>query len=143
MRNGRLRSAIARLMAGRYGFDQYSRFLCLVGCGCLVISLFTKKVGSGYVSLIFTWAALVMLIWCYWRTLSRKIQQRQAENIRYLNLKSRFVGWFGFQKDKFQQRKDYSFYRCPGCRAAIRVPRGKGRIRITCRRCGYAFERKT
>ncbi|MCD8240758.1 MAG: hypothetical protein LUB58_05210 [Oscillospiraceae bacterium] len=25
----------------------------------------------------------------------------------------------------------------------LRVPRGKGRIRVTCRKCGNAFEKRT
>ncbi len=34
---------------------------------------------------------------------------------------------------------NYNFFTCPRCRAALRVPKGKGRIKITCPKCGEKF----
>jgi len=52
-------------------------------------------------------------------------------------------GCFALQKRKWSERKTYVYYRCPGCKKILRVPRGKGRIRITCPGCGYVIERRT
>ena len=60
-----------------------------------------------------------------------------------VSFRNRFFGSFRLLKSCFRQRKDYAFFRCPSCREIVRVPRGKGKIRITCPRCGYAFEKKT
>ena len=88
-------------------------------------------------------AALALLIWCYVRIFSRKVAARSEENRKYLSYRNRFFGSFRLLKSCFRQRKDYAFFRCPSCREVVRVPRGKGKIRITCPRCGYAFEKKT
>ena len=98
---------------------------------------------STFFSAVFSAAALALLIWCYVRIFSRKIAVRSEENRKYLSHRNRFLGSFRLLKSCFRQRKDYAFFRCPSCREVVRVPRGKGKIRITCPRCGYAFEKKT
>lgn len=42
-------------------------------------------------------------------------------------------------KEMFVQRKDYKFFACPYCRAMLRVPRGRGKIKIVCKKCGSSF----
>jgi predicted RNA-binding Zn-ribbon protein involved in translation (DUF1610 family) len=42
-----------------------------------------------------------------------------------------------------EEKKRYKFFKCPACRQKIRVPKGKGRIEITCPRCGNRFIKKT
>ena len=125
-----------RFMAGRYGGDQYNRFLCGAAMVLLIISLISK--------LGLLWVlALAVLIYSYVRTFSRKLEKRRAENERYLRIKYKVTGGFKNWRERQKQRKDYCFFRCPSCRAMLRVPRGKGRIRVTCRKCGNAFERRT
>ncbi len=34
-------------------------------------------------------------------------------------------------------------YKCPKCKKPLRVPRGKGKILITCQNCGHKFQKKT
>ena len=125
-----------RFMAGRYGMDQLNRFLSTVTLILVVVNLFTKN-------LIVWMAALVLLVICYVRMLSRKLEKRRQENGRYLQIKYKLTSGFQNWRDRQKQRKDYCFFRCPSCKAMLRVPRGKGRIRVTCRKCGNAFERRT
>ena len=127
-------------MAGRYGTDQLNRFLCVATLVLLVVSLFTG--GSALGSLVCI-LALACLVWETWRTFSRRIDRRQAENARYLRLTRGLRGRIGDALNRFRQRKDYRFFRCPSCRAVLRVPRGKGKLNITCRQCGERFIRKT
>ena len=144
MRQGNLREKIARFMAGRYGADELGRFLSIAGCVVIVLSLLLRMIGTAAgASGLLGMAALALIVWCYFRILSRNYDRRAAENQRYLQLRDGVTGWFRLQRDCFSQRRDYAFYRCPSCRQMVRVPKKKGRIRITCRRCGYAFERKT
>ena len=131
MRRGSPNRNFTAFMAGRYGADALGRFLSVCGCIC------------AFFSAVFSAAALALLIWCYVRIFSRKVAARSEENRKYLSYRNRFFGSFRLLKSCFRQRKDYAFFRCPSCREVVRVPRGKGKIRITCPRCGYAFEKKT
>ena len=47
------------------------------------------------------------------------------------------------RREKWVQRKDYKFFTCPSCKTTLRVPRGKGKIEIVCRRCGSRFSGKS
>ena len=40
---------------------------------------------------------------------------------------------------QWDNRRLYHYYRCPQCRQKLRVPRGRGRIQISCPRCGTQF----
>ena len=125
-----------RFMAGRYGGDQFSRFLSVVTLVFFVLGLILK-------SSLFWVLAVAALVYSYVRTFSKKIEKRRSENGKYLQIKYKITNGFKNWRERQKQRKDYCFFRCPSCRAMLRVPRGKGKIRVTCRKCGNAFERRT
>ena len=144
MRRRNTREQAARFLAGRYGADALGRFLSIAGCGFIAVALLLRTAGKAAgLSVLLGTLAIAAIAWCYFRILSRNFSRRAAENQRFLGIKDKVCGWFCLQRDCFRQRRDYCFFRCPSCHQMVRVPRGKGRIRITCRRCGYAFERKT
>ena len=132
----RIKTGMARFMEGRNGPDQLTQCLIWVGLGCYVISWITGL-------LPLSLAGFLLYAWSLFRMFSRNRVKRFAENQKYLNLRYKVTGWFGLQRDCLRQRKEYAFFRCPSCHQMVRVPRGKGKIRITCRRCGFAFEKKT
>ena len=139
----RFRNWLMRVMAGRYGamgMDKLNRALNIAALILLVLSLFLGRTGVG--SLIWL-LALACLVWGTFRSLSRNIRGRQRENEAFLGLTRNFLGTFRGMRDRFAQRKEYRFFRCPSCRTWLRVPRGKGRLSITCRQCGERFTRKT
>ena len=142
MRRGFPNRNFSSFLNGRYGADALCRFLSVCGCVCILLSLALRD-KSSFFTLVFSTAALALLIWCYVRIFSRNITRRSEENRKYLSYRNRFLGSFRLMKSCFRQRKEYAFFRCPSCREIVRVPRGKGKIRITCPRCGYAFEKKT
>ena len=84
-----------------------------------------------------------LLILCYYRSLSRNISKRTEENYRFYSLKDRFNNKFRSLKEQWANRKLYHYYRCPQCRQKLRVPRGRGRIQISCPRCGTQFIKKS
>lgn len=131
-----LKEKFYRFMAGRYGADQFSRFLSFLALALIVLNLILR---SSFLWLL----GLVALVLVYVRMFSRNLEKRRRENERYLQLKNRLTGGVRNWVDRQKQRRDYVFFRCPSCRAMLRVPRGKGKIRVTCRKCGNAFERKT
>ena len=124
-----------RFMSGRYGFDQLNGFLC-------ILSLILVVLGA-WLSGFLYWMGLALLLWCYYRMFSRSIQKRYAENMKYLSLQNQVKDWFARQKLRFDQRKVYRYFKCPHCRQSIRVPRGRGRISITCPKCGTSFIKKS
>jgi DNA-directed RNA polymerase subunit RPC12/RpoP len=125
--------AIRRFMQGRYGSDALTLFLMCVGIGLNIVSMFVPFV---------SFLALAIFAFAVWRMLSRNIYARQKENAAYLRgwqrVKSFFSG-LGPRADA----KTHKHYKCPECRQEVRVPKGKGKILITCPRCGKKFEKKT
>ena len=130
------RDKLSRFMYGRYGQDQFSRFLLLVGLVILVISLFVRIPG---LSLL----VLLLLGYVYFRMLSRNVTARYAENQKYLELKARFLGLFGKNGHRAQRQGDNMIFRCPKCSQKIRIPCGKGMVEITCPKCRTKFRKRT
>ncbi len=123
-------------MAGRYGVDELSKFLNIVLLVLLVLSIFIR---SGILYLL----ALGILIYSYFRMFSRNISKRYEENQKFVNFRYRnVVKWNNFKK-RFAQRKEYRFYHCPQCKQTVRVPRGRGKICITCPKCRTEFVKKS
>ena len=131
-----MREKFYRFMVGRYGMDQLSRFLSYAALVLIVINFIVK-------TKLLWLLALVLLVLLYYRTFSKKIEQRRRENAWYLRKTYKITNGFRNWRDRQKQRRDYFFFRCPGCKAMLRVPRGKGKIRVTCRKCGAAFEKRT
>lgn len=128
----RFRERMQRFMYGRYGMDSLGKFLSWSSIVLLLLSM-VPKLGLLY------WVALAGLIWCYFRMFSRNIQKRYQENCRYYRLTNGIRDFFRKQKSYSVQRKTHHIYKCPQCKQKIRVPRGKGRIAIRCRKCGTEF----
>ncbi len=131
-----MKEKFLRFMAGRYGADQFSRFLSFVALALIVLNLFFR-------SSVLWILGLAVLVLTYVRMFSKNFEKRRKENERYLQLKYKLTSGFRNWNDRRKQSRDYVFFRCPSCHAMLRVPRGKGKIRVTCRKCGNAFEKKT
>jgi ribosomal protein L37AE/L43A len=74
---------------------------------------------------------------------SKNIPARSRENAVFMKIWYRIKNLFFKEKVKFQNKKTHKFFKCPGCRKTLRVPKGKGRIYITCPKCGERFTKKT
>ena len=142
-----MRNRFEDFMYGRYGNDQFNQFLSVIALAVLVVNLFVK--------IPFLWmGALAILIWTYFRMLSRNTSRRYAENERFLSFISRFRrggssgGYAGGRsaaerRAEREQRKTYRYFVCPHCSQKVRVPRGKGKIEITCPKCRTSFIKRT
>lgn len=135
----KFKQKMAQFMYGRRGVDDFSRFLLIAAIVLIVLYwLF-----GGFVGSVFWVIALVCLVYACVRMFSRDIYKRQKENDWYLQKRGAVKRWFRSLKDRWQQRKEYRFFRCPSCHTLLRVPKGKGKLLLTCRKCGNRFERKT
>lgn len=133
-----VRRFLQNFFAGRNGFDNLAKFTWVVSLILMLLSFI-----GGIAGLIFETAAMVFLFITFFRILSRNVYRRSQENSRYLAKTARIRSKFRAARDRFSQRKDYKFFKCPACHAVLRVPKGKGKLQITCRRCGNRFSGKT
>jgi ribosomal protein S27E len=136
-----------RVMAGRYGGDQFSIAILVLYCILLLLSSILKL-------RILSLLALAVLIWCLWRMLSRNVAKRRKENewfLRWWNpvwrwmrgISSRFHAEQEYAAMKARDKDTWKYYKCPKCGNKLRVPRGKGKIAITCPVCHNEFIKRT
>jgi len=137
-----MREKLRNLFIGRQGMDEFSKFLFWAGAGFVALSCLAAALPIGFFSSLFMFFGGFMLIFAFVRAFSRKLQQREMENIVYLRYLDKKRRERAAAKDRRSQRKDFVFFKCPGCGQYLRVPRGKGKIHINCR-CGYTMYRKT
>ena len=141
-----MKERLRKFMEGRYGADELNRFLTLCGWVLLLIGFVLSGIDSkvaliiGSVLVTLSWAAL---IYSLFRTFSKRTQERASENYKYFVCKNKVLGWFRRLKARWKDRKTHRYFRCPQCKATVRVPRGKGKIRITCPKCKHQFVKKS
>ena len=124
----RLTAGMRSFMAGRYGTDKLN--LAILGTA-LAVCLVAGFIRVPAVNLPLTAVSYGLMIWAICRCFSRNTYKRYRENRKFLQF------W-----DRLRDR-DHRYYDCPRCRQNVRVPRGKGKIAITCPRCKEKFIRKT
>lgn len=135
---GTFREKIQRFMYGRYGTygtDKLNSFLMIGSLILLICSWFFGR--------LFFWVAIVFLGYAYFRMFSKNYAKRYAENEKFLKSTYGIRGIFARYKKMWSQRKTHKFYKCPTCKQQIRVPKGHGRIQITCPKCRTNFEKTT
>ena len=117
-----------RFMTGRYGTDKLNTLILGIGLVLCLVSLFMP---FPLVRLILTSLSYVFMGYAIFRCLSRNTYKRYQEN-------RRFLAWRSRCKDR-----THKYFRCPRCRQQTRVPKGKGKIAITCPKCKERFVRKS
>ena len=124
----KLKIGFSRFMMGRYGTDKLNTAILLTGVVMCLVTLFTK---NAFLDMLLTLLAYGLMFWAIFRSFSRNTYKRYQENRKYLQLMDRV-------KDR-----QHRYFNCPRCRQVVRVPRGKGKIAITCPKCKEKFIRKT
>ncbi len=129
--------------SGRNGSDALSVFLTALA---LVTATAASVITDEVIRTTVTLVALVFIAFAVWRMLSRNIAKRRVENEKFLSFFRAFrkdPQKAAEKKQKKEDRKTHVYYKCPECKKELRVPRGKGKIRITCPHCGHQFIKKT
>ncbi len=124
----RLSYGFRQFMTGRYGGDKLNMTLLAIGAIAGIISAIIR---FPILNLVLILLSYVMMFWAFFRMLSRNTYKRYQENRKYLMLLQRL-------KDR-----EHRYYDCPRCHQPVRVPRGKGKISISCPKCKEKFIRKT
>ena len=136
-----VRERLMRLMQGRYGAygsDRLTRALLVLWLIVFIFGAFLPQR---------MWLpdvlSVALIIYTYWRLLSRNIPARYRENEAYLHLEEKVRARFPRLRGKMSQTLQYHIYRCPSCAQKIRIPRGKGRIIVRCPKCATEFEKRS
>lgn len=130
-----MRERLQRFFYGRYGSDQMNFAL-------LILALVLSILGAIFFRPL-CWVSDVLLLYALFRALSRNIPARQRENQQFWKIWLPIKNWLALQKRKWQERKQYKYFRCPGCKQQLRAPRGRGKIEVTCQSCHQVFQTKT
>ena len=130
-----------RFMQGRYGVDQFAKFTMGVALVSIVLAIFVNT-GSSAGSLS-DMLGLVAIVYTYFRIFSRNISKRAQENQKYLSATAKLRQRLNKEKNMMKQRKDYHIYTCPSCGQKVRIPRGKGKIEISCPKCHSKFVKRS
>ncbi len=131
----RIRNGLQKFMAGRYGPDSLGVFTLSAG---IILSLAGAFSGLGIISFL----GFGLYVYTLFRMLSRKRENRQEENQKYLQITENA----GTKTKQFfrrmKNRKDYRYFKCPQCKQLLRMKRGSGEKEIKCARCGHQFSQK-
>ena len=123
-------------MNGRYGYDELSKFLLVVGLLFGVLSNF-------FFWYILSVLGMALVAFGVLRVLSKEKTNRLKELRTYLKLKNNLITRYVKLKNRWVQRKVYKVTTCPECKQKVRVPRKNKKIRITCPSCKTKFVKKT
>jgi hypothetical protein len=126
--SAKMAAGLRSFMAGRYGTDRLNMVILCSGLGASILSVLVPLPPF---NLVFWALSYALMIWAIFRSLSRNTYKRYQENRKFLQI---------FDRLKDRQHR---YFDCPKCRQMVRVPRGKGKISITCPRCREKFIKKT
>lgn len=121
-----LNDKMMNFMVGRNGTDRLARW-CLGGAVVLTI---INMIIPNIVLMLLSYA---LLIYCIFRVFSRNVAARQAEEAKFDSLFSRSKN----AKTKFENRKTTVYFNCEECGQSLSVPKGKGKLKITCPKCKH------
>ena len=128
-----LAGKIRAFFYGRNGLDDLAKLSLILS---IVLFLIYGFWPYGIVKAILGFLTYGFMGYAYFRILSKKVYKRVRENKKYL-------GMINMTKTRWKQRKTHKFYRCPKCKTWLRVPKGRGKIPITCVKCSTKFDKKT
>ena len=130
---------ISAFMQGRYGMDELNITLLVLS---IIISIVSRFVFNIPARLILTAVSLGLMALVVFRLLSRNIYGRSAENRKFKPAFDAVTGWFKLTYKKFRDGRTHRYYKCPNCKAQLRVKNIKGTHTIRCPKCGNKFEKK-
>lgn len=131
-----MRQKFMNFMRGRYGVDKLSNTLVWIAFILMIINLFTGN------SLIYA-LSIAMLIYAYYRMFSRQIGRRSRENEWYLSKTYKLRMKSLKTRDRARLMKTHHIYKCPECRQKVKVPKGRGKIEVTCPKCKARFIKRS
>ena len=142
-----MKEKLKQFFTNRYGGDPLNTVICVIALVSFVAASILGCIHNlpcfiiGVVLYVVSAAALIFS--CF-RMLSRDLTARKAEYDKYRKkVVEPLMRTRSELKTRSKQRKTHKFFKCPKCRQTVRVPKGKGKVRITCPKCGEVFIKET
>jgi hypothetical protein len=130
-----MRYRLQQFFYGRNGLDQLGIAALILALVVLILTRIT-----GIVPLSFLYLGLIL--YALFRAMSQNIHNRRRENARFQSILKAIAAPFKLRVRMMRERKTHRYLRCPKCARWLRVPKGKGKISISCSRCHENFIRK-
>lgn len=127
----KIRCALARFMYGRNGVDQLGWAMVVLG---VLMNLVSSLVRIPVIVSVIAYISLALWVVIFYRMFSRNLEKRRREN-------TRFMTWWGPKQNGLRGAKarradkTHKYVRC-ACGTYCRVPRGVGKVELTCPKCG-------
>ena len=116
-------------VGGSYGMDEFGMFMMGLAFALLVLDMF---MGTFLLSVL----SLLVLMVAIGRSFSKgNYMKRQAENQMFLARTKPIRDWWKLLNMKYRDRKTMKYFKCERCGHVMRVPKGKGTIKVTCPHC--------
>lgn len=143
-------------MKGRYGGDQLTNVLGIAG---MAVTLIGSVIDVPWLK----WLGLAVVVVALLRALSKNLDARRRENEAWLQLTGKLPWKQGrahggskphpskedlkrqmkTAKQMWKDRKTKAFLKCPTCGTTLAVPRGKGKLVVTCPKCRTRMETRS
>lgn len=133
MATGDWQRKAAEWLRGRQGPDDLAVFCVDLAVVVLLVNVFAR------VSWL-SWVALALVVYAMFRIQSKNLGSRARENEAFLKALGPARPWFQNPRAAWSELRTYKHVRCTSCKQRVRVPRGKGKLRVTCPKCGTKFE---
>ena len=137
-KKGTFKNAVGGMFRGRYGADQYGRFLFVFA----LIVMIAGWIANNVIGTVLMGIATGLIIYAYVRMMSKKPEKRREQNRVYLYRRNSVIAFFKITWRKIKEGKNYRFFKCPKCAIVVRIPKGAGTVQITCPKCGEKFIKK-
>lgn len=131
-----LSTKIQQFMVGRYGSDQFTLFLSITGIALSFLGNFKYLRGLYFIGTI-------MIFYSLFRSLSKNYEARRKELNWYLVWSEKPKAYIKLLMNQIRDRKTHRYFKCKSCKTIMRVPKGRGKIEITCPKCRMKVIKKT
>lgn len=123
-------------LRGCYGYDQLSITLLLIG---FIISIISYLVGVQFLVII----SYLIMILVLFRVFSKNTKQRGLENYKFMILVSPIYSFYNKLKNNRKLKKTSKIITCSKCQQKMKVPKNRGKITVTCPKCGNKIDTKS
>lgn len=127
---------LVRFMTGRHGVDEFSIFT-------LALGIFLSLLGSLFGSFLLILLGYPAEIYTLFRIFSKNTAKRSEENRKFVALSGKVLFRAKAFLLRLKMRKEYKYFRCPGCKSLMRLKRGKGEVEMECPKCHTRFKQKS
>lgn len=138
------RYKLSQFLYGRYisyGIDLLTGVILIT---CIVLSVLNILISQIFLPLgiVIDLVETGLIVWMFFRLLSKNIQKRQAENRPFLNAFNKIKSSFELKQKMKREKETHIYKKCPHCSVILRLPRKPGEHNVNCPRCKNNFKVK-